>query len=171
MQEIIISASHRNSKQDDFATAPQKTGASMGPVGAMGQIGSPEHDHSSVGAGSKQGNFVNDDENLESDDDVTSQKALQMLADTQQHFKRHFSAPFQEAMSVAPPRGSIVLTGLVECHGERYIATVDVVAAWSLSEEKITAEAIKIRHIQPRKIRPRRGSMPPHGYPPVPPRP
>jgi len=95
------------------------------------------------------------------DEDNAEENAI-MARETTQNLRKFFTSIFSQPMDAAPPRGSIVLQGLVECHGTQFVATVDVIAAWDLSEEQIVMHNTKIRHITPRRIAPRGGSkMPP----------
>jgi hypothetical protein len=56
---------------------------------------------------------------------------------------------------IAPPRGTVVISGLVEVFGPLGISTLDVRAAYHPAENKVVAMSIGIRRLQKRKVAPR----------------
>jgi hypothetical protein len=154
--------------------APVGPGGTIGPIGPVPQGTMPKSSGSSGGspAATSQPDHHQQEGNSTDEPGDDGKRTMKESQEALQTVRKFFALPFSQQMEAAAPRGSVLLGGLVECHGTHFVAVVDVVAAWDLSEEQIVMHNTKIRHITPRRIAPRGGSrMPPHGphRPPGPP--
>ncbi|KAF2675255.1 hypothetical protein BT63DRAFT_420471 [Microthyrium microscopicum] len=124
-------------------------GPPMGPVGLFPPVAAPGNAPvpPTPGAG-----LIGD-----SQEEALSAEAAKQIAAKQAEMRKSFMRIFASPRTVDPPRGCIILSGLVECVGSRANATMDVVAAFDLFHDHIVVAVRNIRRLAPHQQRPRGG--------------
>lgn len=79
------------------------------------------------------------------------------LSEASSTFRRSLRKKWQHAQ-IPPPRGSFLVSGLVEVHGPKAICTLDVRAAYDPGQSQWAAIGISMRRVQRRKQRPNGGA-------------